>query len=271
MIQGSTEMTAGSGMARQPSAHVPAELRNEDVNTRNNNLRLVLLDGYGLFRASLARFLAGEPDFEVAGDCGTSAEALAIISREAAKGLPVDLILLDFDLGTEHGTDFISSARDAGYQGRFLVVAGSVDMRSSAVALKLGASGIFLKSETPDRLIQAIRLIGNDGIWVDKKIVQMLADQFIDRYPQVESEKPASSLDILERQVLLGIVEGQTNRRIGERLGLSESKIKNTVQRLFGRAGVNTRGQLVRAALDGSLDVGQTFVARHQYDTGDSH
>jgi two-component system nitrate/nitrite response regulator NarL len=139
------------------------------------------------------------------------------------------------------------------------------------VALKLGASGIFLKSETPDRLIQAIRLIGNDGIWVDKKIVQMLADQFIDRYPQVESEKPASSLDILERQVLLGIVEGQTNRRIGERLGLSESKIKNTVQRLFGRAGVNTRGQLVRAALDGSLDVGQTFVARHQYDTGDSH
>jgi len=107
-------------------------------------IRLVLLDGYGLFRASLARFLASEPDLEVAGDCGTSAEALEIVAREAARGVPVDLILLDFNLGTEFGIDFISTAREAGYQGRFLIVAGSADMRNSAIALKLGAAGIFL-------------------------------------------------------------------------------------------------------------------------------
>ena len=44
-----------------------------------------------------------------------------------------------------------------------------------------------------------------------------------------------------------------TNRKIGIRLGLSESCVKNIVQRLFGKASVNTRGQLVRAALQGSL------------------
>jgi len=212
-------------------------------------IRLVLLDTFGLFRASLARFLAAEPGLEVAGECGNSGEALELLAHEPN----VDLVLLDFDIGAEHGTDFIAAARQAGYQGRFLIVAASADMRNSVTALKLGASGIFLKSDAPEHLFEAIRLIGHDGIWIDKKIIHMLADQFSDRYPRPENERPRFSLEGPERQVLLGIVEGHTNRRIGEILGLSESKVKNIVQRLFGRAGVKTRGQLVRAALEGSL------------------
>jgi len=233
---------------------------------KHERIRLVLLDGYGLFRASLARFLASEPDLDIAGDCATSAEALEIVARESGRGAPVDLILLDFNLGSEDGIHFISAARQAGYQGRFLIVAGSADMRNSAVALKLGAAGIFLKSETPDRLIQAIRLVGNDGIWVDKSVIQMLADQLIDRFPRLEDEKSVNSLEGLERKVLLGIVEGHSNRKIGEHLGLSESKIKNTVQKLFGRAGVKTRGQLVRVALEGSLHIGEDLARGHQHE-----
>jgi two-component system, NarL family, nitrate/nitrite response regulator NarL len=224
-------------------------------------IRIVLLDGYGLFRASLARVLSAEPDLEVAGECGTSTEALDILAREALKGSSVDLVLLDFDIGTEYGTDFISAARQAGYQGRFLIVAGSADTRNSATALKLGASGIFLKSDSPDRLVQAIRLVGSDGIWLDKKIIQELAERVIERYPRFEDERSISSLEGLERQVLLGIVEGHTNRKIGDSMGLSESKVKNVVQRLFGRAGVKTRGQLVRAALEGSLGTRPTAHA----------
>jgi two-component system, NarL family, nitrate/nitrite response regulator NarL len=126
--------------------------------TPESRIRLILLDEHGLFRASLGRLLASEPDLEVAGECGTSAEAL-----EAIRGSTVDVVLLDFDVGAEHGNDFISAARQAGYQGRFLIVAGSADVRNSAIALKLGASGIFLKSEAPDRLVQAIRLVGKVG------------------------------------------------------------------------------------------------------------
>ena len=159
-------------------------VRNGAMNdqTQENRIRLILLDDHGLFRASLSRLLASEPDLEVAGECSTSAEALDVI-----RGSTVDVVLLDFDVGTEHGNDFISAARQAGYQGRFLIVAGSADVRNSAIALKLGVSGIFLKSESPDRLVQAIRLVGNGGIWVDQRIIQLLADQLIDRYPRVES------------------------------------------------------------------------------------
>jgi DNA-binding NarL/FixJ family response regulator len=55
----------------------------------------------------------------------------------------------------------------------------------------------------------------------------------------------------------MGILEGLTNRKIGGNMGLAESSVKNIVQRLFGKAGVKTRGQLVRVALEGSLGAEQ--------------
>jgi two-component system, NarL family, nitrate/nitrite response regulator NarL len=225
--------------------------------TQASRIRLVLLDDHGLFRASLGRLLASQPDLEVAGECGTSAEALEVL-----KSSTVDVVLLDFDVGTEHGNDFIPAARQAGYQGRFLIVAGSANVGNSAVALKLGASGIFLKSETPERLLQAIRLVGSGGIWVDQKIIQLLVDQLINRHPALEAQKLSGLLEDRERNVLVGILGGLTNRMIGNNMGLSESNVKNIVQRLFGKAGVKTRGQLVRVAFEGSLDAGPQFAQR---------
>jgi DNA-binding NarL/FixJ family response regulator len=225
--------------------------------TQEHRLRLVLLDDHGLFRSCLGRLLAAEPDLEVSGECGTSAEALEILKKS-----PVDLVLLDFNFGTEHGNDFIFAARDAGYQGRFLIVAASPDLRNSAIALKLGASGIFVKSEAPERLVQAIKVVGNGGTWVDQRLIQRLAGQLIDRYSRLDDHKPSGPLEDRERNVLQGIMGGLTNRKIGDNIGLSESNVKNVVQRLFGRAGVKRRSQLVRAALEGSLGAEQEFITQ---------
>jgi DNA-binding NarL/FixJ family response regulator len=225
--------------------------------TEENRTRLVLLDDHGLFRASLSRFLASEPGFEIAGECGGSAEALEVLNSST-----VDLVLLDFDLGQERGNEFISAARQAGYRGRFLLVAGAADARSAAIALKLGASGIFLKSEAPERLVHAIRLVANGEVWVDPRVIQMLAEQLIDRYPQFDDQGPSGVLEDRERNVLLGILGGLTNKKIGAKMGISESSVKNIVQRLFGKAGVKTRSQLVRVALEGSLGTTRHLISR---------
>lgn len=218
--------------------------------TPENPIRLILLDDLALFRASLGRYLASEPGFDVVGQCGTCAEALETLKRTAA-----DVILLDFDIGPEHGDDFIGAARSAGYNGRFLVVAGALDVRKSALALKLGATGVFLKSEALDRLVHAIRLVADGEVWIDQKVIQLLAEQFFCAYPHLEGKESLAPLGDRERDVLLGIVRGLSNRKIGDSMGLSESSVKNIVQRLFGKAGVKTRGQLVRFALEGSLDM----------------
>jgi len=205
--------------------------------------RLALLDDHGLFRESLGHLLASEPDFEVVGQCSTSAEALELLNSKA-----VDLVLLELSIGSEGCDAFISAARQAGYQGKFLLVTAGIDPARSAAALKLGASGIFLKSNSSSRLVQSIRLVASGEVSVDQQVIQLIAD----RYPQHEDQW-LSSLTKREQTVLRGLLDGLTNKKIGRQVGVSESAIKATLQQLFDKAGVRTRSQLVRAALDGSL------------------
>jgi two-component system nitrate/nitrite response regulator NarL len=207
---------------------------------QERRIRLVLLDDHALFRASLSRFLELEPGFEVAGQCGNSAEALEVLRHS-----PVDVVLLDFNFGAERGEEFISAARRVGYRGRFLIVAGAANPRDAAVALRPGASGVFSKSEAPDRLVQAIRLVANGQVWVNEGVIQLLSNQ--------SDQRSVSFLTGREQRVLLGIVGGLTNKRIADDIGLSEGSVKGVVQQLFCKARVRRRSQLVRVALEGSL------------------
>ncbi len=207
-------------------------------------IKLLLLDDHVLFRESLSRLLASEVDFTMAGHCGTVAEALAIIGRE-----PIDVVLLDFDLGEDKGAQFMAGARSAGYTGKILMVTAGMSAIESSAALRMGASGIFLKHNSPGSLAQAIRLVAAGEMWVDQRVIQMLADVI----PQRQEATFRKLLTEREQDVLRGLFEGLTNKEIAAQLQVSESAIKATLQQLFQKTGVRTRSQLVRIALESSL------------------
>jgi two-component system nitrate/nitrite response regulator NarL len=215
-------------------------------------IRLLLLDDHVLFRESLGRLLASEPDFEVVAQCGTSAEA-----REMLQRVLVGIVLLDFNLENYHGDEFISQARGAGYQGKILFVTAGMTATESLKALTLGASGIFFKHNSPETLAKVIRLVASGEIWFDQKIVHLLAEgaqQGEDqRFRKLLAESVRKSLTEREQQVLRRIFEGLTNRTIGDQIGVSEGSVKATVQQLFQKARVRTRSQLVRVALEGVI------------------
>ena len=205
-------------------------------------IRLLLVDDHPLFREGLARLLAAEHDFEVVGQCSTSAEAFQWLNRSE-----VHIVLLDFDLGNEQGNPFISSARHSGYAGKILMVTAGMNAAESSMALKMGASGIVLKHSPPAILADAIRLVARGEIWVDQKIIQQMAEHF----PQGNSQNLPKTLTWREEQVLRGVFEGLTNKEIAAKSGVSETSVKATLQQLFEKTGVRTRSQLVRIALEG--------------------
>ena len=221
-----------------------------DGQANRERIRLLLLDDHVLFREGLSRLLASEPDFEMVGNCGTSAEALEVL-----KGSPVDIVLLDFDLGDDHGSQFIAAARRAGYPGKILMVTAGMDAAESSIALQLGASGIFLKHNSPVTLAKAIRLVASGEMWVDQRVIHLMADGIHRReglgFQKVLTER--------EQQVLRGIFEGLSNKEIAARLGVSESAVKATLQQLFQKTRVRTRSQLVRIALETSLGATRKF------------
>jgi DNA-binding NarL/FixJ family response regulator len=216
-------------------------MESEQRREENNRIRLILLEHRALLRTSLSRLLASEPDFELVGECANSREALDLLERAGA-----DVVLLDFDSGADSCNEFLSAAAGSSFSGRFLVMTTDADARTSAMALKLGASGVFLKSEAASRLVHAIRMVANGVIWIDQKVIQLL----VERYPLEWDPNYGDGLKDREQEVLQGILGGLSNRKIGDRMDLSESSVKAIVQRLFKKAGVRTRSQLVRIALE---------------------
>ena len=204
-------------------------------------IRLLLLDDDVLFQESLGRLLAADASFDVVAQCGNAAGAL-----EAVQRVPVDVVLLDFELGHGQGNRFISAARRAGYKGKILMVTARTDASESSLALQLGVSGIFLKQNPPSSLIRVIRQIAAGEMWVDQSVIQLMAGG-VSRGAKRDLRQ---LLTEREQQVLKCIIDGFTNRRIAEQIGVSEGAIKATLQRLFRKTQVRTRSQLVRVALE---------------------
>jgi DNA-binding NarL/FixJ family response regulator len=207
-------------------------------------LRVLLLDDHVLFREGLRRLLVTEPDFETVAECGTPAEAVEVLSRTA-----VDVVLLDFDLGDETGTGFIAHANRAGYKGKILMVTAGMIPLDVTVARNLGVSGIFLKHNSPATLLDAIRHVARGGEWMDARAVP--SDSVTTDEAGLQANAPLTQREL---QVLRSVFEGLTNKEIAHEIGASQSSVKATLQRLFEKTGVRTRAQLVRIAIERSLE-----------------
>jgi DNA-binding NarL/FixJ family response regulator len=172
--------------------------------------------------------------------CASVSEAVDVVRQK-----PIDLVLLDFDLGKEDGFQFFASARQSGFQGPILMVTAGMTDAESVRALGLGVSGIFLKHSSPVLLAQAIRKVVAGETWLDQSSMQAL----VEAAKRPETTRPRRFTE-RESQVLQGVFEGLTNKEIGARLDISESSVKAALQQLFQKTGVRTRSQLVRMALE---------------------
>ena len=204
-------------------------------------ISILLIDDHVLFRESVTRLLNLEPGLEVVRHCGTIAEGLAALAVD-----PVDIVLLDFDLGQEEGTEFVRLARQQGFSGKILVVTAGVSEGDAADLIRSGISGIFLKNQSADLLAQGIHDVMAGKVWFDQDLLQAAL---------ASREKPRTSIspgDLTDRQrqVVRGVFEGLANKEIAQRIGVSESSVKATLQQLFSKMAVHTRSQLVRVVLE---------------------
>lgn len=204
-------------------------------------VRILLVDDHGLFRESLARLLAAEPDFQVAGLCATTEEALLLLAKQS-----IDLMLLDFDLGNQDCPKFIRSAIDGGFKGKILLVTAGVSANQAAELIHLGVVGIFLKHDLPVQLTRAIREVAQGQVWLNQKILTAT---------MAGSRPPGITPTERERQVLSRVLDGLSNKEIAAQLGVSEGSVKSTLQQLFSKTGVRSRSQLVRIALERYKDL----------------
>jgi len=205
-------------------------------------VRILVIDDHTLFRESLVRLLEREAEFEVVDRCGTVAEGRRTLAAKA-----VDVVLLDYDLGDEVGTDLLAMLGEGAGSARVIMVTAGMRASATLHAMNAHAAGVVLKHSDPRQLVEAIRRVAAGGTWWDTGIV---------RAANGEVQAPAGpqadvkSITERQRQVLSSILDGLTNKEIAARMRASETSVKATIQELFSKAGVRTRSQLVRVAIE---------------------
>ena len=205
-------------------------------------IRILMVDDHTLFREGLSRLLETTPDFQIVGQCATVAEAVSQLSETRA-----DVVLLDYDLGNEQGYRLLVELRDRRSAVKVLMVTAGMTDAATLQIMEAGASGIFLKHSDPDQLVAAIRRVANNEIWLDTGAVRSLIAARNAEKNHIELRRP---LTARQSEVLRGILDGLANKEIAWKLNVSESSIKAVIQELFRKAGVRTRSQLVRIAIE---------------------
>ena len=121
-------------------------------------------------------------------------------------------------------------------------------------ALRAGASGFFLKTDSPDRLVDAVRTVAAGEALLGPETTRLLIDRFV-AGPQPNAPPPPEVATLTDREldVLRLVSQGLSNAEIAGRLYVSEGTVKTHVARILSKLGVRDRVQAVVFAFETGL------------------
>jgi two-component system, NarL family, nitrate/nitrite response regulator NarL len=202
-------------------------------------ISLFVVDDHALFREGLLRLLESDPQIQIVGSASSVPSSL-----EQLQSLQVDVLIVDYDLGTETAVSLLRQLRANGFSGRVLVVTAGLPNADAVELIKLGVSGFFLKKDPPEALHRNIREVAAGKVLIDQSYLQLLVASASD------DKEGSIRLTERDRQVIRGVLEGLSNKEIAGNLAISETAVKASLQQVFAKTGVRTRSQLVRVALE---------------------
>ncbi len=207
-----------------------------------NRIPIVIADDHAVLRESLAALLDTQKDFEVVGKAGTGTEALEQVNQYHP-----DVLVLDLFMPNTDGFEVLRTLDKAGTRVAAVVLTGSENQPDYVQVVRLGARGLVLKGEGPERLFAAIRSVANGELAFSEDIAQ----QVLSAMAGEAKEEPSTirRLSERERQIAALVARGLKNKDIAQELKISENTVKRHLQSIFNKTGSRDRLELAVLAL----------------------
>lgn len=202
--------------------------------------RVLICDDHPHAREAIAAMLDGENGFSIAGQARNGQEAI-----ELCRKLNPDLVLMDINMPLVNGLEATKQIKGEFPSIKIIMLSVSDDVADLFTAIQYGAQGYLLKSMDPDDWLHYLHALieGKD------EAARGLAGKLFGQLRGVETAELHPSLTTREKDILLLVKEGLTNREIAERLSIAENTVKNHIKNLLEKLELDNRVQLAGYAV----------------------
>jgi DNA-binding NarL/FixJ family response regulator len=198
--------------------------------------RILIVDDHPLTRDALSALLT-QQGFEIVGEAADGEEALA-----AARASAPDLVLLDLTMPGMDGLSALPKLREEAPDCEVVVLTASDTEENLLAAIRAGASGYLLKTESPEQIASFLRGVARGEAALSGGVARRLVDR-VRAYGGFGGvpDSIAKLLSAREVEVLLLLDEHLGTEEIAQRLFISEHTVRSHVKSLLKKLGVSSR------------------------------
>ncbi|WP_295408953.1 response regulator transcription factor [uncultured Thiocystis sp.] len=209
-------------------------------------MRVLMIDDHALFRFGLQELLERRGIEVIA--VGDASAGL----RRVAETSP-DVILLDMRMPQLSGLELLRQIRAVHQRMPIAMLTTSAEERDVIDSLQSGAQGYLLKDMEPDALIAALGEIVRGRTVVAPELASVLARAVQGEARVARAESGIADLTPREQEILCHLAEGQSNKSIARRLGISDGTVKLHVKAILRKLEVHSRVEAAVIAVERGL------------------
>jgi DNA-binding NarL/FixJ family response regulator len=211
-------------------------------------IRVLVADDHAVVREGIRHVLEREPGFEVVAEAANGSEVLPLAERHRP-----DVAVLDISMPGESGIQVAAQLRQRHPEIRILILSMYDNAEYVLESVRAGAHGYILKDTAATELRRAIRAVQNGEAFLSPPVASRLTAAVRGELEREARTGDLGSLTVREREVLRGIVRGQTNKEIAAALGISHRTVETHRESLMRKLRIRTVAGLTRFALEAGL------------------
>ena len=207
-------------------------------------IRVLVADDHSVVREGLRHVLTGSAELSVVGEAGTGPEAIALATSERP-----DVVLLDLTMPGAGGLEVLRNIRANLPDVRVLILSVHDDQEYVLESVRAGAHGYLRKDSSPAEIRQAIRAVHAGDAYFSPPVARHLTTALRDATPAPAPDGDITALTSREREVLVRVARGLTNRETASELGISVRTVEAHRDSLMRKLRIHTVAGLTRFAI----------------------
>jgi DNA-binding NarL/FixJ family response regulator len=208
-------------------------------------IKVLLVDDHPVVRKGLLSCLANRDNIKVVGEAADGPEALRKV-----KALTPDVVLMDIFMPGMDGLAVTEALHKDAPQVKVLVLSIQSNRAYVLRIIKAGARGYVLKDTPPDDLVRAIEAVNAGDAFFSPSVAKIALSQYV---AETDQSDPLARLSEREREVLVQIAEGKSNKEIAAKLGIGVRTIETHRERIMRKLEIHSVAGLTKFAISHSL------------------